>query len=162
MTTIAYRDGIMAADSRAYSGNRDYMGAKAKIERLEDGTLIGVSSTVVGGGEEVREWVKAGTNPKAELNKGFTLLLVKPDGKVFVAVDTTLLSGPLTADFFAVGTGSDIALGAMGMGATAIKAVEVGCRLDPWSALPIYAGNHSGKMPMLLVDLPLEMFHWLS
>lgn len=52
MTTIAYRNGVMAADTRAYSGGKLPIGTKTKIERLEDGTLLGVSSITPGGGPE--------------------------------------------------------------------------------------------------------------
>ena len=47
MTIIAYRDGIMAADSRAYTGDPDPIGVKQKI-RWHDGELLGASSRAVG------------------------------------------------------------------------------------------------------------------
>lgn len=162
MTTIVYCAGIMAADSRAYSGNRDYMGSKAKIERLEDGTLIGCSSTIVGGGEAVRAWYKEGADPKAELPKSFSFMVAKPNGELFTAVDIAYLSGPLEAPFMGIGTGGDIALGCMAAGKNAIEAVRLTCRWDIWSDLPIYAASHAGPMPRMRVDLPPDMFRWLD
>lgn len=139
MTTIAYRDGVMAADSRAYSGGRPPIGCKAKIKRLADGTLIGVSSTVPGRGEAVIAWFEAGANPEKVPpgDPSHRLLAVKPGGEVLFSHDAYSISGPLTGEFFAVGSGEEYALGAMAMGASAERAVEVACDLDVWSALPI-------------------------
>lgn len=139
MTTIAYRDGIMAADSRAYSGNRFPVGEKTKIRLLDDGTLIGVSSTVPGEGEAVIQWFAAGADPKdgPSASPKHTLLAVRPGGEVFFADDSYFISGPLKAEFFAIGSGGEYAQGAMAMGASAEQAVRIACRLDPWSAEPV-------------------------
>lgn len=162
MTTIAYKAGVMAADSRAYSGNRDFAGAKAKIERLEDGTLVGSSSTIVGGGEQVRQWYKDGCDPQAKINEKFTLLIAKPNGELYIAESVALLAGPLNAEFMAIGTGSDIALGVMEAGGNAVRAVKAACKFDVWSEVPIYAASHSGDMPKILVDLPVGQFIWIE
>jgi len=133
MSTIAYRDGIMAADTRAYSGGVTPVGEKAKIRKLADGTLIGVSSTVPGGGETVIDWWERG-HPKGEtLPSSFTMLAVDPKGRVFYVTDGTHVSGPLAAPFFAIGSGSDYALGAMAVGSTAREALKVAIELDVWT-----------------------------
>lgn len=139
MTTIAYRDGVMAGDSRAYSGNRAPIGNKVKVERLRDGTLLGVSSTVPGGAETVRRWWD---DRDLDLPSAFSLLAVKPNGDVYYASDTPHLSGPLRAPFFAIGSGNELALGAMEMGAAAVEAVRAAAKHDPWTGLPIYAVRH--------------------
>lgn len=43
MTTVVYRDGVMAADSRAYAGYNTTLGSKSKIRKLADGTLLTIS-----------------------------------------------------------------------------------------------------------------------
>lgn len=148
MTTIAYRAGVMAADSRGYSGNRTPVGSKAKIERLEDGTLIGASCTIAGGAEAIRKWYCDGMpkEPAYALPEAFTLLIVKPNGEALYGNDAHMLAGPLTADFYAIGSGCDYALGAMEMGADAKTAVEVACKLDVWSDCPIYCVSHDGDL----------------
>lgn len=140
MTTIAYRDGIMAADTRAFAGYNSDIGQKRKIHRLADGTLIGISTNRVGISEQLLAWYRSGADPKdgpAMLEKKFTILVVKPDGGVFFANEEFAFAGPLTSRFFAIGSGDGFALGAMAMGATAKQAVAAACGLDVWSALPI-------------------------
>lgn len=146
MTTIAYRDGVMAADSRAYAGYNAALGNKTKIRRLDDGTLIGCSSTVPGFGEAVLDWYARGGKPddapKAEASK-FSLLVVKPDGSALYASDAFHLSGPITAAFYAIGSGEGPAQGAMHAGASAKQAVEIACRVDVWSGLPVMTLTHA-------------------
>lgn len=146
MTTIVYANGVMAADSRAYSGDKHPIGEKVKVRRMDDGTLLGASSTIVGGGERAMQWYMDGADPESDqLPKHFTLLVAKPDGSIFLADDTTCLAGPLTAPFIAVGSGEAYAHGALLFGACAVEAVRVACRADVWSGTPIWAVNHKSK-----------------
>lgn len=142
MTTITYRDGIMAADSRAFAGHSMPIGAKRKIHRLPDGGMIGVSTNRAGMAEALIAWVRGGADPKDAPQMGekkFSILWVKSDGGVFYACDEFAFSGPLKGDFWAIGSGDGIALGIMAMGGSAKRAVELVCdrALDPWSARPI-------------------------
>lgn len=150
MTTIAYRDGVMAADSRAYSGSKVPIGEKVKIRRLDDGTLIGASTSTCGAGTWVLDWYEGGCIAKAGdaelLPDKFDLLVVHPDGRVFIASDHAVLSGPLTTPYIAIGSGNEYALGALAHGATAVQAVEAACTLDVWSEVPVYASTHEGSV----------------
>lgn len=140
MTTVAYRDGVLAADSRAYSGDKVPIGTKAKIHRLEDGTIYGISTNNVGGDAVLRRWVEGGCLPadSGDLKPdSFELLVVRPSGEVFYANGNLDLTGPLSAQFWSIGSGNEYALGAMARGADAEDAVRVGCELDPWSDGPI-------------------------
>lgn len=145
MTTIVYRDGKMAADSRAYAGDKHPIGNKVKIRRLKDGTLIGCSTTIPGGGEAVLDFFEKGRPADFTVPESFTFLMAKPNGEVFYATDSDFLSGPLTGDFFAIGSGEAYAHGALEMGATAVEAVRVACKCDTFTALPIYEISHRGK-----------------
>lgn len=139
MTTIAYRDGILAADSRAYGGDRAPIGSKTKIHRLLDGTLFGLSSSAVGADNLIRKWVEDGCPaPKNDAVKpdNFELILVRQNGEVFYAHDNLSLSGPIRSNKLAIGSGKEFALGAIEMGAGALQAVEVAARLDPWTGGP--------------------------
>jgi hypothetical protein len=160
MTTITYRAGVMAADSRAYAGYNAPLGQKTKIRRLDDGTLIGCSSVQPGMGEAVLEWYGRGAKiedaPKGEAK--FTLLAVKPDGAAYFASDSFNLSGPIRAEFFAIGSGEGAAHGAMHAGATAERAVEIACLVDVWSGLPVITLRHETLRPATLRNVSMTRY----
>ena len=145
MTAIVYRDGIMAADSRAYSGDKHPIGSKLKIRRLSDGTLLGCSTTTPGGGEAVLDWYEGGKKKDAIVPESFTLLIAKPNGEVFYSTDCDFISGPLEADYFVIGSGEQYAHGACLMDATAVEAVRAACIADTFTDFPIYAGSYKRK-----------------
>lgn len=146
MTVIAYRDGVMAADSRAWSGGHSPIGAKTKI-RCVDGVLIGCASSVPGGAEHTIAWYLAGADPAAVMPKDFQILIVKADGTALYADDHPYLSGPLTAEYFAIGSGRQFLLGALYCGATAVDAIAAGIALDTVSGGQIVSLTHDGKEP---------------
>lgn len=135
MTTIVWRDGVLAADRRAYSGDKAPIGAKRKIGRLADGSLLGVSSSCVGAPALIQRWVESGAVAAADALKpeNFQAILIRPNGQVFYAKDNLDWSGPLDTPFLAIGSGDHFALGALEMGASAPKAVLVASALDPWT-----------------------------
>jgi ATP-dependent HslUV protease subunit HslV len=145
MTTIAYRAGVMAADSRAYAGFNGALGTKVKIRRLDDGTLIGCSTNQVGLGEAILDWYERGGKaedaPKAPDLK-FTFLAVKANGSGYYGFDSFNLAGPIFSEFFAIGSGEGVAQGAMHAGASAELAVEIACCVDVWSGLPVVSLRH--------------------
>jgi len=135
MTTITYRDGILASDSRAYSGGSTPIGQKQKIWQLECGTMFGVSTVHPGLSEQVAAWISSEQNRDylPPVDPTFTALLIDPLGQVFIAIDSYFFTGPLTGDYFAIGSGDHYALGAMAMGASAVEAVEVAMVHDAWT-----------------------------
>lgn len=147
MTTIAYRDNTMAADSRGYAGNCASLGTKSKIRKCPDGTLVGCSSSKPGQTEAVMAWFMAGADPLktptfGAIGPDFTLLAVKADGSALYGWGSFYLSGPLTAPFYAIGSGAGAAYGALEMGASAQRAVEVACLHDVWSGGPVETLQH--------------------
>lgn len=143
MTTIVYHDGVMYADSLAYQGRYDApIGTKSKIYVAKDGTAIGVSSSCVGAGEQILRWYEDGQDPKglpAGSPSDCQILMVKRDGSVFYAKDSLCFSGPLTGDFWAIGSGDRYALGAYRAGVSARTALEIAISIDPFSGLPVNA-----------------------
>lgn len=136
MTTIVYRDGVLASDSRAYSGDSGPIGFKKKIHRLSNGALLGISSSKVGLPEAIVRWFES----EGEDHPGdkfeelhFQALLITPDGEVYYYHDSLAPSGPLHGQFHAIGTGDQYALGAMTCGATADAAVMVAMQHDVWT-----------------------------
>lgn len=136
MTTIVYRDKVLAGDRRAYAGDSKPVGNKTKVHRLSDGTLFGCSSACVGADAILRRWVEGGCIPPATSDlkpDAFELLLIRGDGRVFYAKDNLDLTGPLDCEFIAIGSGDRYAMGALAMGANARRAVEVATELDAWT-----------------------------
>lgn len=124
----------MGADTRGYSGHNTPIGEKVKIRRLEDGTLIGVSTTIPGCGEALIDWYANGLGKPPEMpERRFTIIAVKPDGSGYYADDAFTFSGPLKADYFAIGSGSDFAIGAFEAGADVFNALRIAAKCDPWT-----------------------------
>ncbi|MER9652530.1 peptidase S14 [Mesorhizobium sp. M0152] len=138
MTTIVYRNGVMAADSRAYAGDKHPTGTKSKLRRLSDGSLLGVSASIPGLPDSFRRAVeKYGTDEDFQEAFDLKALLVKPDGTVWYFNTGCCFTGPLLGDFFSTGSGEAYAYGAMMMGADAVKAIEVAIECDAWTDGPV-------------------------
>lgn len=133
MTTIVYRDGILAADRRAYSGGTVFIGYKTKIRRLKSGGLVGISTNQVGLTDAIVKYFDVGGDKPTMKEQDFTVLIIRANSEVFYASDEFHLSGPLDASFFAIGSGKQFAYGALEMGATAMEAVRVAAVHDIWS-----------------------------
>lgn len=136
MTTIAYRDGILAGDGRetfvsegeSPMVNRDDC---IKIFRLQDGRLFGAAKTSEDIERLYRALKKGKTKwptPKCDDVNAMVVDLKggiwSYEGRVWIKVET---------DYYAVGSGSHFALPAMDAGASAVEAVEIGCKRDPFS-----------------------------
>lgn len=134
MSTVVYRDGIMAADSRAYGGSGSPSpGWKQKVHRLPDGSVVGVATAVIGMAERFVAWLAAGADPDGwggDVKPDLRAIMVKPDGTRFLAEDAFFWAGPIETDFFAIGSGSAYATGALARGASAVEAVEVAILYD--------------------------------
>ena len=130
MTCIVFSAGVMAADSLlAANGTRH--GTMRKIARSPSGTLGGA-----GGGcaavEQFLKQVEAGLLERFALDlddQGFVGMLAHADGTLH-CVSATGLTWPILSGFAAIGTGADVALGALHMGATAREAVEAAIAFD--------------------------------
>ncbi|MER8792494.1 hypothetical protein NKH71_32625 [Mesorhizobium sp. M0983] len=151
MTTIAYKDGVMAADSRAFPGHSGYIGTKMKIRRLPDGRLIGASSGRAGACEAILDWYVAGADikntPHSVDRDDLHLLVVHPDGCAQIASHRWTLTGMLSNPYFAIGSGAKHAQAVLEFGGTPEQAVEVACKLDWGSGLPVVSLTHGTPSP---------------
>ncbi len=140
MSVVVYKDGVLAADTRAYGGNyQPTPGSKAKIHCLENGSRVGLISNIIGEPERFLDWLKSGADPsewKGE-KPNVRALMVDADDRIFLADDSAWFSGPIDCSSYAIGSGADFAMGAMAMGASATRAVEVACQLDRHCGLPV-------------------------
>lgn len=124
MTTIAYRDGILAADGRVTAGGLILTDQCKKITRLSDGSLFALCGDDLLE-ERLIEWLENCETSAPPQGKDFTAVLVETDGslKVFTGQGDRFV--PYQFDrFCAFGSGEDFAYGAMEMGATAELAVR--------------------------------------
>lgn len=132
MTTIVYRDGVLASDAGvARAGTR--LGSMVKIARDSAGRLAaGVG--FAGGVQSFLTWFRDGaegeppicdSEDETEFWRG---VVFYPDGSAlyFERGDRYMVQAP----YHALGTGADIALGALYMGASADDAVRAAMAFD--------------------------------
>jgi len=149
MTTIAYRAGILAGDSRAYSGDKHPIGNKTKVFRLRGGRLVGVSSSVVGAPSNFLAWLNslpddaALERAVADQEHLVQALVVEPDGSAFYWNDGRAFTGPVKADFYAIGSGQQSAYMAMKLGKSAEDAIRLTIEVDPWTGGEVRSVKHS-------------------
>lgn len=143
MTTIAYRRGIMASDSKTSYGDVSFA-RSTKIHKLSDGSLVGFSGTATSC-ERMLEAMKHAiiggglTHDLFHECKGASAIYVEAATEKVYCIEGGKRSGyfELEGEFFADGSGFIVALAAMKAGASAEKAVEIACELDNNSGGPV-------------------------
>lgn len=137
MTVIAYKDGVMAADTMLSAHNSQ---ARAvKLVRLPDGSVAG------GCGHWTRAYAalkflaeggeldaKDGVPNVADA----AILIAKPDGTLW-RLEDEFPAYPLLDKVMAIGCGSDAALMAMNLGLSAVEAVAKVTRQDVFCGDPV-------------------------
>lgn len=131
MTTIAYKDGILAADTLVTGGNTR-LGHAKKIHRLSGGRLFAAAGTVDDTERLLLSLQNKRNPPELEDVQG---ILVERDGSWWLYEGSVWFR--YDADHITLGSGSDIATGAMDAGATAEQAVLIACKRDVGSGEPI-------------------------
>jgi ATP-dependent protease HslVU (ClpYQ) peptidase subunit len=121
VTTLAYRNGIMAADSTIWEDGCRAYSAK-KIRRLSDGSLVGFAGNYDDVGDVI-DWLEAGAKGPKPRTDLLDALVVRPNGKVFRLVQVSKRLLPAEGPYFAIGMGMQAALGAMFAGADPRTAV---------------------------------------
>jgi hypothetical protein len=133
MTVIAYRDGLMAADSQVCNDEGMITGATVKLVRRSDGSIAGFAGHA-GDISSFRDWFLAGGQPEqwqAVDKGGFAAIVVGPDGTVTM-FDERGRGYAVEALFYAKGAGAELAFGAMAAGLRADQAVELACKYSVW------------------------------
>lgn len=127
MTTIAFRDGALAADTGVNAGGSISF-HRCKLRRIGD-AIYGFC-----GAAQLQNVVfdyfeiPKGDKPKFDDELFVNVLKVNQDG-VFM-IERNLEPYPVNGDFYAIGSGSDLALGAMATGASAVRAIEIAIEFD--------------------------------
>ncbi len=158
MTTIAYRDGVLAADSRETSGCEDSGQLAAlcdKLFRVGPFAIALQGDTTPGMAwlhwfrKRASNWTPGDELPHTpadiidrflENGSDFTAVVRCPGAKLFV-YDEWGLPIQITAPYYAVGSGAKVAYGAMHAGASATAAVEAACAHDPYTSLPVHSSE---------------------
>lgn len=138
MTCIAFRAGVMAADSLVLLRDVD-MGPHTKVFRGPDGSLLAAAGTsyaceLLGKAHECGEKVPS----EALKDASVSALVAKPDGRLYHITDTDPAL-EIHREWFAQGSGADYALGAMAVGATAEEAVAAAIACSNTCGGPITA-----------------------
>jgi len=125
VTTIAYRDGVLAGDSRVTNGDLICPETVTKVIKLPNGSLLGCAGTL----RDVFELRNAlvEKHPLPDLKK-VTALLITPDEQLWSYDRTTW--NEMDAPYYAIGSGEQFALAALWMGADAVQAVKCGIHFD--------------------------------
>lgn len=160
MTVIAYRAGILAADSRCSDEFSMHLTNCRKIYRLKNRALLGTA-----GDDDARQLMEllGRASPRkmptrqqlADTKTSFIGIMVFPKGQVFV-VDVRVVEygnsdewagtiSPITDDFVSVGHGQQYAYGVMEHGGSAIEAVRCACKRDLTCALPLQWESIDGR-----------------
>jgi hypothetical protein len=117
MTVIAYRDGVMVADTQMQI---DAIKSRCVKIAKKNGYLIGLSGSEC---PPLATFLAAFGKKEASSLKDFKFagLLVSPRGEIQLW-DNTMSFEPLLVPFYAIGSGGHVAIGAMEMGAGARRA----------------------------------------
>lgn len=138
MSTIAYRAGTIVGDT-AISGGGTLLGVSDKIAATADGRAIGGAVGYASFISAFTRWIRTGRPgdapcPKGPESHGFWIEAETPS--VIRVVDDQG-EHEIEAEFYAAGSGADLAVGAMAMGATALQAVDVAARFDARTRRPL-------------------------
>lgn len=141
MTTIAYRNGILAADTGVYS-NGFCEARVSKIRKLTTG-IVGSSGNAAHF-QAFWIWINAGCTeqyvPKLDKEDSFdgVYIQLSSSGPEITIYDRFMVGISVhSTEFYALGTGREIAMGAMAMGAAPAEAIRIACRFDTHSIEPI-------------------------
>lgn len=149
MTTIAYRNGVMASDSQTSvhteeGGSRYHKCVKMyrKFAGKPEEVIIGTAGESFSALVFV-DWYGGGAPAPDNLILGeadFTAIVLKRDAHnqyVLTEFDKWCRGEEIIEPFHAIGSGTKCALAAMHLGKTAKRAVEVACLVDTYSRPPI-------------------------
>lgn len=135
MTTVAYRDGVLASDGRVTIKDVVDSDNDRKIFRLSDGSVFGMAGEYIGGLKLLALMKQQAKKPAPKLPsptlKGTKALFITPENTLwYFEVD---FWEKLKHPYYAIGSGGKFALAAMDAGADAKAAVRIGMKRDVYS-----------------------------
>lgn len=130
MTTIAYRDGIVAADSQTHNG--DWKSPTPSNKLLRQGRFVYAKCGDFAAAHAILAWIEKPEGPQP--NGNATVIRFSAD-EIMVFSDG--ISFVEDASFRAWGSGTPPALGALHAGCSAEEAVRIAALVDPYTGGPI-------------------------
>lgn len=125
MTVIAWDGKTIACDSQM--SDNGIIQKTIKLHRVNDSWIASSGSSRAG--VAMRQWIADGTKdfPKLEkIDEGTRMVVFSPSG--ITEYEASEYGVLLIGDLLAWGSGCDLAIGAMEMGASAVEAVRVACK----------------------------------
>ena len=133
MTTIAYRDGMLACDS-GMTCDHIRVGKTEKAWEYKGFIITGCGYAA--DLYAFRDWFVRGMKGDCpEPREDGTLVIITPDRSVLIREPAGWIRG--RSSFYAWGSGFSLAIGAMAAGASAVRAVEIACEHDCYSQGPV-------------------------
>jgi hypothetical protein len=143
VTTIAYRRGVLAADSLACTETQKSLCQKL-YRRIV--TIGGLSQEVIiatagesSPGLRFLDWYCGERESTPEIfvtgDAEFNVLVLTRDG--LFEYDAWCRGEKIIDDVYAIGSGAAAAMGAMRAGASAKRAVQIACTIDPYTGPPV-------------------------
>ena len=133
MTTIAFRDGSIAADSLVSDGANTSHAYATKIRKVK-GHLLGACGELTACNAfllkydpkaiEDERYVPIHPNAGHKDNDDFEGIVVTPKGKIFIVSSSGVFAPVRSFGYIAIGSGAEVALGAMYAGADARTAIK--------------------------------------
>lgn len=168
MTTIAFKNGVIASDSRVTveseaGGARNFdtkklFRAKVDIKGTQQEVILATAGESAPGSLFVEHWSTG--KSLAEIRElftyseaDFTILVVTAQG--LFEVDKWCVLEPVYEPFYAIGSGSKLAMGAMEAGVSAQRAVEIACKRDPYTAPPVVTMRLKPHVKQTRKDVPM-------
>lgn len=147
MTTIAFRDGVLASDSKCNS-HYDWCGQIQKIMPLKNGAVLALTGAASMAAFLQRclnsskddDWIENGVIVPVDISDfkdpEFAAFLVRKDGVLFEFTNEMVLL-QFDAPYWSIGSGAHYAIGAMAHGANAVEAIAAAIAHDGGSGGPI-------------------------
>lgn len=146
MSTVVYRDGVVAADSLMVQGSikcpegmaKIVIGTTHPVIYAMAGHTAALSATVrLIETMPVAPWDGGDYPAKPPLDNNCELAIFHRDGRIVSIEADGLWFEPAAVPFMALGSGAKAALGALHMGADAAQAVTVACAVDAYTGGPV-------------------------
>lgn len=135
MTTIAYKDGILAADSLTCVGDIAWNKNARKIIDLEKGNFLACTGYITTS-HKVADYIKKnGIANLGNLNTYYkdNMFLLWYNKNIYT-IDAEMFPHKLDrSKFYSLGSGREIAMGAMQVGKSAKEAIKAAIELDTFS-----------------------------
>lgn len=150
MTTVAFRDGVLATDSRGNHSDAGIVKAK-KLFRKTIGRrehIIGVAGDLFSAMVFI-DWYGTKERPPEALahlfDEGEDFEALIWTGKKLFEANRLCRLVEIEDKYYAIGSGAPYALAAMDCGKSAAEAIRIACRRDNNSGLPVVAMNSVKK-----------------